>query len=146
MQAKQLGAHEVLFNFREFEQMIKSSLTKAGYKPPAILRERTIKEDILVMNMAEKDLSLSCQADLQLFIKNYVEFMDKYKDATELDDLALKILEKFNYAFLEGSKKVDPSNIIDSIEFRSFRVIKLFLRKMMKNVHNRKHQPIQTQE
>jgi hypothetical protein len=138
MQAKQRGAHEIIFNFREFEQLIKNSLNKAGYKPPGMVRERTIKEDILIMNMAEKDLSLACQADLQLFIKNYMEFIDKYKDATELDDLALKILEKFNHAFLEGSKKVDKTNIIDSIEFKSFRVIKLFLRKMMKNVLNRK--------
>ena len=60
MQAKQRGAHEVLFNFREFEQMVKSSLTKAGYKPPAILRERAIKEDLLEMKMAERELSLAC--------------------------------------------------------------------------------------
>jgi hypothetical protein len=134
MQAKSQSSTNFVFNFREFEQMLKSTLTKAGYKPPALLRERTILEDKLIMKMAENELSLSCQADLHLFTLSYIEFMQKYRDASELDDLALKILQKFNQAFLDGARKVKSGNVADSIEFKSFRVIKLFLRKMMSSV------------
>ena len=82
----------VLFNFREFEQMIKGALTKSGYKPPVKKRERAIIEEELTMSMAERELSMACQSDLQLYIKNYMEFLDIFKDADELNDLALKIL------------------------------------------------------
>lgn len=54
------GDEVVLFNLREFEQLLKSALSKAGFKPPAITRERNIKEDMLVLEMAENDLSLAC--------------------------------------------------------------------------------------
>ena len=82
----------VLFNFREFEQMIKGALTKSGYKPPVKKRERAIIEEELTMSMAERELSMACQSDLQLYIKNYMEFLDIFKDADELNDLSLKIL------------------------------------------------------
>ena len=64
--------------------------------------------------------------------------MERYKDASELNDLALKILQKFNHAFLDSAKRVKTGNITDSIEFKSFRVVKLFLLKMMKNVLSRR--------
>jgi len=64
--------------------------------------------------------------------------MERYKDASELNDLALKILQKFNHAFLDSAKRVKTGNIADSIEFKSFRVVKLFLLKMMKNVLSRR--------
>jgi len=60
LQAKVHGDEVVLFNLREFEQLLKSALSKAGFKPPAITRERNIKEDMLVLEMAENDLSLAC--------------------------------------------------------------------------------------
>jgi hypothetical protein len=60
MLARSSDEQTILFNLREFEQMIKSALTKAGYKPPAIARVRAIKEDMLVMQMAEHDLSRAC--------------------------------------------------------------------------------------
>jgi len=70
--------------------------------------------------------------------------MERFQNATELDDLALKILAKFNHAFLKSSKSVDKNNLTDSIEFKTFRIIKLFLTKVMKDAKNPRQKPIQT--
>jgi|LauGreDrversion4_2_1035121.scaffolds.fasta_scaffold03645_9 hypothetical protein len=33
-----------MFNFKEFENLLKSTLLKAGFKPPIIRRERVMEE------------------------------------------------------------------------------------------------------
>jgi CO dehydrogenase/acetyl-CoA synthase epsilon subunit len=66
-----------------------------------------------------------------------MEFIERYCDATELDDLALKIIQKFNAAFIKGAKEVGR-HIDDSVEFKSFRSLKLFMKKVLDRVKSRK--------
>lgn len=49
-----------MFNFKEFEAILKSKLQKAGFKPPIIRRERVTEEPDFVMIMEQEDLSHGC--------------------------------------------------------------------------------------
>jgi hypothetical protein len=46
-----------MFNFKEFEAILKSKLQKAGFKPPIIRRDRVTEEDEFAMLMEEEDMS-----------------------------------------------------------------------------------------
>lgn len=49
-----------LFNFKEFEAILKSKLQKAGFKPPIIRREKVLEETDFVMVMDPENLSYGC--------------------------------------------------------------------------------------
>jgi len=91
-----------LFNFREIEKIVKNSLIRTGYKPPVKKRNEILKEKNFTMKMKEAELSAACSEDFQHFIKLYVEFLDKCKEAHEVNDISRKMLNKFNYAFIRG--------------------------------------------
>jgi hypothetical protein len=40
-----------MFNFKEFEQLLRSKLQKAGFRPPIIRRERVCEETDFMMKM-----------------------------------------------------------------------------------------------
>lgn len=53
-----------MFNFKEFEQLLRSKLQKAGFRPPIIRRERVCEEPDFVMIMEQDEMSQGYQGDL----------------------------------------------------------------------------------
>jgi len=58
------GDETDMFNFREFEQLLRSKLQKAGFRPPIIRRERVCEETDFMMKMGEDETSQGYQGDL----------------------------------------------------------------------------------
>jgi len=106
--------------------MMKNTLTKAGYKAPIFRRERVQIEDNFEMKMAELELSSSCSQDFQHFIKTYIEFVNKFTTADELMDLVEKMLSKFNFSFIEGSKEKSSST-----DLKEYSMVKKLLTNMV---------------
>lgn len=121
---------EDAFNFREFEVMMKNALAKAGFKPPIVRRERVLEEEKFEMNMDDENLSKGTLVDFQHFIKCYWEFLERYRNVDEIQDLAKKILQKFNIIFIQGIKQRSTS-----IELKEYNNLKIFIRNLMSCIH-----------
>ena len=80
-----------------------------------------IEEDFQML-MDEDQLSLSVKDNLQHYLRLFDEFIQRYRRQDELQDLATKIVAKFNLPFILGSAK--RSNATDLEEYNS---IKLFV-------------------
>lgn len=96
---------QTLFNFRELETQIKSVLAKAGYKAQLLVREDALEDE----GMSEMDgpsLAIGVQSDLLHFVKIFQEFLIRYKSADEVNDLATKILRRFNKVFLDAIRQL----------------------------------------
>ena len=115
-----------LFNFREIEKIVKNSLIRSGYKPPVKKRMDILRSQEFKMTMKEAELSAACSEDFQHFIKLYVEFLDKCKEAHEVNDISRKMLNKFNYAFIRGGAQNS-----EGTDLKDYTMIKLFLRNMV---------------
>ena len=68
------------------------------------------------------------------FIKCYVEWKNRFAEADEINDLSNKILSKFNYCFLAGSKLKT-----DNIDIKDYDMIKTFLRNMIRDIKHSTH-------
>jgi hypothetical protein len=53
-----------LFNFKEFEVLVRAVLVKAGFKAPIMRRERVMLEDDFQMIMEDDELSIAVKDDL----------------------------------------------------------------------------------
>ena len=98
-----------LFNFKELETLIKSVLAKAGYKQALQVRDDALVDE----NLTQMDgdmLSFGVQSDLQHFIKIFQEFLLKYKESDEVNDLATKILGRFNKVFIDAIRQLGVSD------------------------------------
>jgi len=60
---------------------------KAGFKPPIKLRERVMEEEDFVMMMDPAQFSLAVKDDLQHYLKCYCEFLNRFRNKDELQDL-----------------------------------------------------------
>ena len=58
----------MMFNFREFETVIKSALSKAGYKSALIKREDAYENE-QIDQMEDDSLQIGMQNDYQHFVK-----------------------------------------------------------------------------
>ena len=83
------------------------------------------------MKMDEIALSVSCHNDLQHFIKCYMEFIRRFSDADELNDLACKIMRSFNMVFLAGAQKSSGDKGAD-ITLYEYRVLRMYLQNIQK--------------
>ena len=128
--------------------LIKNALSKAGFKAPIIRRER-ITADVMKdeqgnpvkdefgkeielafeMKMEQDDLSKGTQIDYQHFIKCYWEFLERYKNVDEINDLARKILQKFSLVFILSTKQRSSS-----IDLKEYNPLKIFLRNIIRCV------------
>ena len=134
------------FNFRELEVLVKNALSKAGFKAPIIRRERItadVKKDEqgnpekdefgkeielpFEMKMEQDDLSKGTQIDYQHFIKCYFEFLERYKNVDDINDLAKKILQKFSIVFILSTKQRSSS-----IDLKEYNPLKIFLRNIIR--------------
>lgn len=79
------------------------------------------------MEMEQDDLSKGTNIDFQHFIKLYFEFMDRYSHVDEIQDLAKKILQKFNMIFILGTRQRSSS-----IDLKEFNPLKLFVRNIIR--------------
>ena len=95
---------------------------KAGFKPPIMKRERVMEEEDFVMMMDPTQLSFAIKDDLQHYMKFYSEFLLRFRNQDELQDLGKKILAKFNLPFVKGSEKRSTN-----IEIEEFKIIRTFL-------------------
>jgi len=126
--------------------LIKNALSKAGFKPPIIRRERItadVKKDEqgnpekdefgkeielpFEMKMDQDDLSKGTQIDYQHFIKCYFEFLERYKNVDDMNDLAKKILQKFSIVFILSTKQRSSS-----IDLKEYNPLKIFLRNIIR--------------
>jgi hypothetical protein len=124
---RQLANEADLFNFKEFEAILKSKLQKQGFKPPIKRRDRVCIEENFMMVMEQNELSQGYQGDLQHFIKCYWEFIHRYRYADETVDLAKKILGKFNLLFIQGSRQNETS-----IELVEYNKLKHFMKNLVR--------------
>ena len=60
-----------------------------------------------------------------------MEFMRKYSDADELNDLACKIMRSFNMVFLAGAQKSSRDKVAD-VTLYEYRVLRMYLRNIQK--------------
>ena len=120
-----------MFNFKEFENLMKSELAKAGYKPLLLKLADVYQTDTFEMCMEGRALSIACRNDLQHFIKCYMEFMRKYSDADELNDLACKVMRSFNLVFVAGAQKSERDKVAD-VTLYEYRVLRMYLRNITK--------------
>ena len=79
--------------------------------------------------MEPDDLSKGTQIDYQHFIKCYWEFLQRYNNVDDINDLARKILQKFNLIFIQGTKLRSSS-----IELKEYEPLKIFLRNVVRCV------------
>ena len=110
---------------------MKSELAKAGYKPLLMKLGEVYADKNFNMKMEEKELSISCRNDLQHFIKCYMEFMRKYNDADELNDMACKIMRTFNLIFVSGAQKSERDKVAD-VSLYEYRILRMYLRNFNK--------------
>jgi hypothetical protein len=64
-------------------------------------------------------------------MKCYNEFLMRFRNQDEIQDLCKKILSKFNVPFIKGSEK--RSN---NIELEDFKIIKKFLKNIISLLNN----------
>ena len=126
--------------------LIKNALSKAGFKAPIIRRERItadVKKDEqgnpekdefgkeielpFEMKMEQDDLSKGTQIDYQHFIKCYFEFLERYKNVDDINDLAKKVLQKFSIVFILSTKQRSSS-----IDLKEYNPLKIFLRNIIR--------------
>ena len=60
-----------------------------------------------------------------------MEFMRKYSDADELNDLACKIMRSFNLVFLSGAQKSSKDKVAD-VTLYEYRALRMYLRNIQK--------------
>lgn len=81
------------------------------------------------MKMDPDELSKGTQIDYQHFIKCYWEFLERYSNVDDINDLAKKILQKFNMVFILGTKQRSTS-----IDLKEYNPLKIFLRNVVRCV------------
>ena len=82
------------------------------------------------MKMEPDYLSKGTQIDYQHFIKCYWEFLSRYNNVDDINDLAKKILQKFNLIFIQGTKLRSTS-----IDLKEYEPLKIFLRNVVRCVN-----------